>query len=181
MVEDTALCYKALNGLPGPYIKWFLKELGCDGVYIIHVSFAITCISYFINRSQSHLRSTLTYNDPTRSIHAPGGIPRERCRSSLHIRLLTRSPFHLHFRFQFIRYLPLHLHLSGIKPRSKSNQIRKWNGIKVRARSVDLPREDGGYDRTRSRSRVLWLEPYLRSERVGYYVSSFSPSPFLLF
>lgn len=149
----------------------------------IHVSFAITCISYFINRSQSHLRSTLTYNDPTRSIHAPCRISRERCRSSLHIRLLARSPFHLYLRFHsiLIWYLPLHLNLSGIKPRSKSNQFRTRTWIKTRARSVDLPGEDGGYDRTRSRSRVLWLEPYLRSERVGYYVSSFSPSPLLLF
>ena len=31
ITEDTALCFKALNGLPGPYIKYFLKELGHDG------------------------------------------------------------------------------------------------------------------------------------------------------
>ena len=24
MIEDTSLCYNALKGLPGPYIKWFL-------------------------------------------------------------------------------------------------------------------------------------------------------------
>ena len=27
MVEDTSLCYNALGGLPGVYIKWFLKRL----------------------------------------------------------------------------------------------------------------------------------------------------------
>lgn len=31
ITEDTALCFKALNGLPGPYIKYFLTELGHDG------------------------------------------------------------------------------------------------------------------------------------------------------
>ena len=32
MVEDTSLCFNALNGLPGVYIKWFLKSLGHDGL-----------------------------------------------------------------------------------------------------------------------------------------------------
>lgn len=32
ITEDTALCFKALNGLPGPYAKWFLKELGLEGM-----------------------------------------------------------------------------------------------------------------------------------------------------
>ncbi|KIJ57139.1 hypothetical protein M422DRAFT_57575 [Sphaerobolus stellatus SS14] len=32
ITEDTALCFKALNGLPGAYIKWFLAELGHDGL-----------------------------------------------------------------------------------------------------------------------------------------------------
>ena len=31
ITDDTALCFKALNGLPGPYIKYFLTELGHDG------------------------------------------------------------------------------------------------------------------------------------------------------
>ena len=30
--EDTSLCFKALNGLPGPYIKWFLDQCGHDGL-----------------------------------------------------------------------------------------------------------------------------------------------------
>lgn len=32
MVEDTSLCYNALGGLPGVYIKWFLEKLGHDGL-----------------------------------------------------------------------------------------------------------------------------------------------------
>jgi inosine triphosphate pyrophosphatase len=28
LVEDTCLCFKAMNGLPGPYIKWFMQSLG---------------------------------------------------------------------------------------------------------------------------------------------------------
>ncbi|KAJ5072712.1 inosine triphosphate pyrophosphatase/ham1 protein [Anaeramoeba ignava] len=30
--EDTSLCYNALNGLPGPYIKWFLTSIGHQGL-----------------------------------------------------------------------------------------------------------------------------------------------------
>lgn len=32
MTEDTSLCFNALNGLPGPYIKWFLEECGHEGL-----------------------------------------------------------------------------------------------------------------------------------------------------
>ncbi|KAK0626679.1 inosine triphosphate pyrophosphatase-like protein [Immersiella caudata] len=32
LVEDTCLCFNALNGLPGPYIKWFLESIGHDGL-----------------------------------------------------------------------------------------------------------------------------------------------------
>lgn len=32
LVEDTSLCFNALNGLPGPYIKWFIESLGNDGL-----------------------------------------------------------------------------------------------------------------------------------------------------
>ena len=32
IVEDTCLCFNALNGLPGPYVKWFMKELGHQGL-----------------------------------------------------------------------------------------------------------------------------------------------------
>ncbi|KAI5850908.1 inosine triphosphate pyrophosphatase-like protein [Tricharina praecox] len=32
LVEDTCLCFNALHGLPGPYVKWFMKELGHEGL-----------------------------------------------------------------------------------------------------------------------------------------------------
>ncbi|KAL7542624.1 hypothetical protein ACHAXR_011943 [Thalassiosira sp. AJA248-18] len=32
ITEDTCLCFRALNDLPGPYIKWFLEDLGHDGL-----------------------------------------------------------------------------------------------------------------------------------------------------
>ncbi|TMW68799.1 hypothetical protein Poli38472_006267 [Pythium oligandrum] len=32
LVEDTSLCFNALNGLPGPYIKWFLEKTGHEGL-----------------------------------------------------------------------------------------------------------------------------------------------------
>eukprot|EP00668_Euglena_longa_P041792 GGOE01055057.1.p1 GENE.GGOE01055057.1~~GGOE01055057.1.p1 ORF type:complete len:202 (+),score=71.27 GGOE01055057.1:24-608(+) len=32
LVEDTCLCFHAMKGLPGPYIKWFLEKLGHDGL-----------------------------------------------------------------------------------------------------------------------------------------------------
>jgi len=32
VVEDTCLCFHAMGGLPGPYIKWFLESLGHDGL-----------------------------------------------------------------------------------------------------------------------------------------------------
>jgi len=32
MTEDTSLCFNALGGLPGPYIKWFLEKCGHDGL-----------------------------------------------------------------------------------------------------------------------------------------------------
>jgi len=33
LVEDTSLYFDCLNGMPGPYIKDFLKTLGNDGLY----------------------------------------------------------------------------------------------------------------------------------------------------
>lgn len=32
LVEDTCLSFTALNGLPGPYIKWFVKSLGLENL-----------------------------------------------------------------------------------------------------------------------------------------------------
>ncbi len=32
LVEDTSLCFNALGGLPGVYIKWFLDKTGHEGL-----------------------------------------------------------------------------------------------------------------------------------------------------
>lgn len=39
LVEDTALCFNALKGLPGPYIKWFLKKLEPEGLHKLLTGF----------------------------------------------------------------------------------------------------------------------------------------------
>jgi len=39
IVEDTSLYLDALNGLPGPLIKWFMKTIGNDGLYKIASAF----------------------------------------------------------------------------------------------------------------------------------------------
>lgn len=33
LIEDTSLNLTCLGGLPGPFIKWFLKSLGVDGLF----------------------------------------------------------------------------------------------------------------------------------------------------
>ena len=32
LIEDTSLCFNALGGLPGVYIKWFFEKIGNDGL-----------------------------------------------------------------------------------------------------------------------------------------------------
>merc|ERR1719473_2152620 len=32
LVDDTSLCFSALGGLPGPYIKWFQDKIGAEGL-----------------------------------------------------------------------------------------------------------------------------------------------------
>ena len=31
LIEDTCLCFNALKGMPGPYVKWFLQAIGPEG------------------------------------------------------------------------------------------------------------------------------------------------------
>ena len=33
IVEDVSLCFDALHGMPGPYIKWFISSLGPQGLH----------------------------------------------------------------------------------------------------------------------------------------------------
>ncbi|MBR9701106.1 RdgB/HAM1 family non-canonical purine NTP pyrophosphatase [Candidatus Woesearchaeota archaeon] len=52
IVEDTSLYLDAMNGLPGPFIKWFLETIGNKGLVEIaekldnHKAHAITMIGY---------------------------------------------------------------------------------------------------------------------------------------
>ena len=52
LVEDTSLCFNAYKGLPGPYIKWFMKSLKTSGLpkillaYEDKSAYAICIISY---------------------------------------------------------------------------------------------------------------------------------------
>jgi inosine triphosphate pyrophosphatase len=52
-IEDVSLCYYALKGLPGPYIKDFLNKLGHEGLYNLIESYdnknaqAICTVVYF--------------------------------------------------------------------------------------------------------------------------------------
>ncbi|GAA5984230.1 hypothetical protein JCM11641_005888 [Rhodosporidiobolus odoratus] len=39
ITEDTALAFEALGGLPGPFIKYFMKELGHEGLNNMLVGF----------------------------------------------------------------------------------------------------------------------------------------------
>ncbi|KAI8391544.1 inosine triphosphate pyrophosphatase-like protein [Radiomyces spectabilis] len=39
ITEDTCLCFNAMKGLPGPYIKWFNELLGHDGLNRMLVGF----------------------------------------------------------------------------------------------------------------------------------------------
>ena len=40
IVEDTSLCFNALGGLPGPYIKWFMKKIGLVGLNKLLLGYA---------------------------------------------------------------------------------------------------------------------------------------------
>jgi inosine triphosphate pyrophosphatase len=42
IVEDTSLSIEAMNGLPGPFIKWFVKSVGIDGIYKLTKAFQST-------------------------------------------------------------------------------------------------------------------------------------------
>ena len=60
IVEDTSLCYNALGGLPGPYIKWFLEKLGSSGLFKLLEGFedksayAQCVFAYYDGATMSH-------------------------------------------------------------------------------------------------------------------------------
>jgi inosine triphosphate pyrophosphatase len=68
ITEDTALCFDALQGLPGPYIKHFLSTLGHDGLNKLLVGFdtkrasALCTFAYSAGPGKSRVRSFFTIN-----------------------------------------------------------------------------------------------------------------------
>lgn len=54
VVEDTSLSFDCLNGLPGPFIKWFLKTVGNEGLVKITESF---------NNNKAVAKATVGYLD----------------------------------------------------------------------------------------------------------------------
>ncbi|KAF5552567.1 Ham1 family [Fusarium mexicanum] len=40
VVDDTALCFNAMNGMPGPYIKFFLEALGPEKLHLLLAGFS---------------------------------------------------------------------------------------------------------------------------------------------
>lgn len=65
-VEDTALGFNALNGLPGAYIKWFLKKMSLDDIVKLldgfedHTGEAITTIAYSDAKGEIHIFQGVT-------------------------------------------------------------------------------------------------------------------------
>ena len=60
IIEDTCFYLECLNGLPGPYIKWFEKTIGLEGIYKIASAF---------NNFNAKVVITFGYLDKTKSIH----------------------------------------------------------------------------------------------------------------
>jgi inosine triphosphate pyrophosphatase len=64
IIEDTSLCFNALNGLPGPYIKWFLDSCGHDGLnrmlagFEDKTAYAQTVVAYCPARSHGSTTTT---------------------------------------------------------------------------------------------------------------------------
>ncbi|CAD6564699.1 MAG: nucleoside triphosphate pyrophosphohydrolase ham1 [Tremellales sp. Tagirdzhanova-0007] len=54
VTEDTALCFEALGGLPGPYIKDFLDKLGHEGLNTLLAGFPSTSATALCTFAYSH-------------------------------------------------------------------------------------------------------------------------------
>lgn len=54
IVEDTSLYIDAMNGLPGPLVKWFLKAVGVLGIYKLTETF---------ERAKATARTIIGYAD----------------------------------------------------------------------------------------------------------------------
>lgn len=66
-VEDTALTFDEFNGLPGAYIKWFVKSMGLDKI--------VQMLDSFDNKAAQAI-TTIAYSDENGQIHVFQGITR---------------------------------------------------------------------------------------------------------
>ncbi|EDO19640.1 hypothetical protein Kpol_1018p180 [Vanderwaltozyma polyspora DSM 70294] len=64
-VEDTALTFDEFNGLPGAYIKWFLKSMGLEKI--------VKMLEPFENKSAEAI-TTIAYADEQGAFHVFQGI-----------------------------------------------------------------------------------------------------------
>ena len=60
LTEDTSLCFNALGGMPGPYIKWFLSKIGPEGNMVFDIISAL-CSRHFQNFKLSFENSVDPY------------------------------------------------------------------------------------------------------------------------
>ncbi|HCI80824.1 MAG TPA: non-canonical purine NTP pyrophosphatase [Ktedonobacter sp.] len=60
IVEDTSLYLDAMNGLPGPLAKWFMKAVGVEGIYKLTEAFG---------SAKATARTIIGYADENGSIH----------------------------------------------------------------------------------------------------------------
>jgi non-canonical purine NTP pyrophosphatase (RdgB/HAM1 family) len=65
IVEDTSLCMDAMNGLPGPFIKWFLQTIGCSGLFEIAKRF---------ENAKAQARTLIGYAKSGEDIHFFEGV-----------------------------------------------------------------------------------------------------------
>jgi inosine triphosphate pyrophosphatase len=60
LVEDTSLYLDAMNGLPGPLAKWFVKAIGIEGIYKLTETFKSTSAT---------ARTLIGYADEAGNVH----------------------------------------------------------------------------------------------------------------
>jgi Ham1 family len=86
LVEDTSLCFHALGGMPGPYIKWFQQELKPEGTCVRRtvLSFlASHCVAIprYVSRDP---HSYALVCGRQRVVQYIGGLPGQVCDCSLY-------------------------------------------------------------------------------------------------
>lgn len=72
-VEDTALSFDEFNGLPGAYIKWFVKSMGLEKI--------VKMLEPFTNKAGQAV-TTIAYSDEAGEFHVFQGITRGNIVSS---------------------------------------------------------------------------------------------------